>query len=136
MAVKLKLKLFSTPYTQRGQGHQVPSSEPADGSRSRAQAGGSKTGAGQRAVLELLPGCQARQLCRGKGNYSSRLRAAKAAQKEDCSATKGNSALQLSPLPTAPPLPHTSYQNSKLLMRSYHHLTFPLFSPVMKRTEQ
>lgn len=130
MAVKLKLKLFSTPYTQRGQGHQVPSSEPADGS------GGSKTGAGQRAVLELLPGCQARPLCRGKGNYSSRLRAAKAAQKEDCSATKGNSALQLSPLPTAPPLPHTSYQNSKLLMRSYHHLTFPLFSPVMKRTEQ
>lgn len=77
---------------------------------------------GQGAVRGLLPRCRARQLSRGKGNYSRQLRAAKATQRGDCSQQKGYSALQL---PTAPSLPHTDYENSKLLMRKYKKSNFP-----------
>lgn len=88
MAIRLKLKILSIPSHRGPKFTRVPSSDPADSSCIGAEAG-SKTGVGQRAVLELLPGCQARQLFRGKGNYSSRLRAANATQKGDCSSTKG-----------------------------------------------
>lgn len=88
-------------------------------------------------MLELLPGCQARQLFRGKGNYSSWLRAAKATQKGDCSSTKGVLCpAAVSHCPQLHPYPTQTTRTLSCWWERTINLTFPLFLPIMKRTEQ
>ena len=136
MTIKLKLKFLITPPTQRDHVHQSPAQNLCKAPRLEQRLEISKTSTGQRATPKLLSGCQARPLFRGKENYSSRPRAAKATQKEDCLAAKRNSALQLSStahssIPTPHKLSELQAAEDKLSL-----LTFSLFLPVMKRTEQ
>lgn len=118
-------------HTQGGQVHQLPS-------YSRWTAPGvevGKTSAGQRATLELLPG-RDQAATGGRETTSVGSELPKQHKRKTVSQQSRALALQLRPLPTAPALPHTGYQDSELLLRSYKHLTFPYFLLVMKRTEQ
>lgn len=117
-------------HTQRGQVHQLPS-------YSRWTAPGvevGKTSAGHPGASAWAPDQAA---TRGKRNYPSRLRAAKATQKEDCFATKQGSALQLRPSAHSSSL--TPHRLSGLWAAA-EKLQASNFSPyfllVMKRTEQ
>lgn len=113
--------------TQRGAKSicRISSSEPADSLWEEAEAGSKAVL--DRVMLEVLPGCRASQLCKGKENYSSRLTVAKTTQKRDCSATKGTLPCSCLPLQTDPSLPHK--KTIRTLMRNYNKSNFyPMFA--------
>lgn len=118
--------------TQRGQAHQLTS----DRQRTAPGAEVGKTNAGKEPprASAWVPDQAATQ---GKGNYPSRLIAARATQKEDCSATKEGTAPQPCPSAHSPSLtPHRPSglraADGKLQASNFP----PYFLLAMKRTEQ
>lgn len=110
-----------------------PSSEPADSSWIGAEAGG-KTVQDKESAWGFCLDARPASYSEGTGNYSSRLRAAKATQKRDCPATKGT--LACSCLPLLQYYPTQTTRTQGCWRETTINLTFSLFLPVMKRTEQ